>query len=214
MNISDYMNSVTTTTSPYEKETSKNESVLLKDQFHKAIKGYQDEYYTGLTDEEKEAIKKQQEAYLEAHPLRNKADVIRYNQFTKNLLKQYGFKGDYSEFLLPTEADDEAKASDLQLAYEQESSKSMASKERLNEESAHTSDSSLTNPTSINTTSSSSEKEESHSTIVSNPDGSQTLVLLKGEIIVAKFNIGEAAADAHDTLENVLIEHQDTKIKA
>lgn len=57
MNISDYMNSVTTITSPYEKETSKNESALLKDQFHKAIKGYQDEYYTGLTDEEKKLSK-------------------------------------------------------------------------------------------------------------------------------------------------------------
>ena len=64
-----------------------------------AIKAYKDEFFTGLTDEEREQIKKDLKAYLDKYPIKNEADRKRYNDYFKSLLKKYGYKGNPEELL-------------------------------------------------------------------------------------------------------------------
>lgn len=190
MSISTYASSPTPSLL-HQTNLDTRESHLSTSAFHKAIKGYKDEYYTGLTDEEREEIIKQQKAYLEDHPLKTPADIEKFNNFTKSLLKKYGYKGDYNEFLITTEVpSDASKLSDIQFAYEQTISSATASKERLNE--------GIPSLDGLNPSSSDDATEDTQSTLITNPDGSQTLVLLKDDIIFAKFNLGKVPVPSED----------------
>lgn len=190
MSISTYASSPTPSLL-HQTNLDTRESHLSTSAFHKAIKGYKDEYYTGLTDEEREEILKQQKAYLEDHPLKTPADIEKFNNFTKSLLKKYGYKGDYNEFLITTEvSSDASNLSDIQFAYEQTISSATASKERLIEGASN-----LNTP---NHSTSDDTTEATQSTLITNADGSQTLILLKDDIIVAKFNLGKVPVPSED----------------
>jgi hypothetical protein len=62
----------------------------VKAALKQAIKDYQDEQLTGLTDEEREKIEAEVRAYLEANP----GDIEGAMRLRKSLMKKYGFKGD------------------------------------------------------------------------------------------------------------------------
>ena len=65
--------------------------------FKKAIREYEDEYITGLTEEEKEKIREQIAEYKSKNKLETKEDYEALNKFVEGLLQRYGFKGDIEE---------------------------------------------------------------------------------------------------------------------
>lgn len=98
----------------------------------RAIKDYQDEYLTGLTEEERDKINEEVKAYLEEHEIKTEQDRNKLNSFIKSLLKKYGFKGDYGDFIAEID-EDEAKVlkPDAIFAYEKSICSSVASKMKL-----------------------------------------------------------------------------------
>lgn len=108
-----------------------------------AIKAYKDEYFTGLTDEEREEIKKKLKAYLLEHPIKNDADRNLYTQYYKNLLKEYGYKGNPDELIADltgeiqseaadaSAASDTSKISDASFAYRESICNTTFSRERV-----------------------------------------------------------------------------------
>ncbi|HHX59979.1 MAG TPA: hypothetical protein GX707_04450 [Epulopiscium sp.] len=98
----------------------------------KAIKDYKDEYLTGLTDEERAKIDEEIKAYLEQHELKTEQDRNKLNSFIKRLLKKYGFKGDYEDFIGEIDEDEATPLkSDTAFAYEKSICSGVASKVRL-----------------------------------------------------------------------------------
>lgn len=63
----------------------------------KAVKAYQDEKLTGLTDDERDEIKKRVDKYLKEHPIQTKQDHDALCNYVKSLMKKFGFKGDLDE---------------------------------------------------------------------------------------------------------------------
>lgn len=104
----------------------------------KAIKAYQDEIITGLTDEEKAEIERQAKEYLNKNPLKTKQDREAFNEFIKSLIKKFGFKGDVDEMVagIVNTTADSAKASEQQISVENHFQKEtmgvMSAKNKIN----------------------------------------------------------------------------------
>lgn len=79
---------------------------------NKAIKAYQDERLTGLTDEEREEIERRAKEYLKKNPIRTEQDREVYNQYVKSLLKKFGFKGDMDEYSVSVGDEMQGKSDD------------------------------------------------------------------------------------------------------
>ena len=78
-------------------EDLENKNNVDASSFKNAIKAYEDEYITGLTDEEREKIKEEIARYKKENKLDSKEDYEALNKFVEGLLKRYGFKGDIEE---------------------------------------------------------------------------------------------------------------------
>lgn len=156
--------------------TKKSSNIMTE-----AIQGYADECLTGLTEEERKAIEKQIRAYLDKIPEGQKVDREALTAFVAKLLKEYGFKGDLddmAQFLIGEVGSVLAKASstatDAKVAYEK-----------------------LTSDHTIDSLEESSDKpkdldgnEETISQIVTNPDGSKSLVVMKQDVVLLQIKIG------------------------
>ena len=79
----------------FEQQLGKDELKTKKDKFEEALKAFEDEYYTGLTDEEKKQIQEQIAKYVEAHD--GNVDAENLATFVAGLLKKFGYKGDIDE---------------------------------------------------------------------------------------------------------------------
>lgn len=85
-----------------------NDPLSLK----KAIKAYQDERLTGLTDEEREEIERRSKEYLEKNPIKTEQDRNAFNEYVKSLLKEFGFKSNIDEFAAAMAGDMQDKHED------------------------------------------------------------------------------------------------------
>lgn len=63
----------------------------------KAKQDYYDEYYTGLTEDEKKEIAEKAKAYIESHDMNDKNFAKDLADYIAGLLKKFGFKGDADE---------------------------------------------------------------------------------------------------------------------
>lgn len=139
----------------------------------KAIKNYRDEYLTGLTDEERKEIKKEIKAYLESIPEGGKVDSKKLNDIVMKLLKTYGFKGNMEDMAqiiigeVVLQLHEESNVSkDAAIAYEKLTAGSPLPP--------------FNTPSSLENT-----EEESITQIITNSDGSKSLVTIKNHVILS-----------------------------
>jgi len=71
-------------------ETEKKDPLCLK----VAIKAYKDKMLTGLTDEDKEEIKKRIQAYLQEHTVETEEEMAAFLAFVKALYAEVGYPED------------------------------------------------------------------------------------------------------------------------
>ena len=71
-------------------ETEKKDPLCLK----VAIKAYKDKMLTGLTDEDKEEIKKRIQAYLQEHTVETEEEMAAFLAFVKSLYAEVGYPED------------------------------------------------------------------------------------------------------------------------
>ncbi len=169
---------------PYQTSDTSHTSNFLTE----AIKAYKDEYLTGLTDEERAIIEKEIKNYLKSLPKGQKVDAEALNQFVIKLLRQYGFKGDLHEMgaTLLGEVKDESsdKSSDESSILDD----AKTAYEKLTSESS--------NPSFFNNTSAPQEVNEEEKTVsqtISNPDGSKSIVVMRGDTIIFQVKISECS---------------------
>ena len=170
---------------------SSSKQSMPKGVFEQAIKDYADEYLTGLTDEEREKIQKAIKAYLDSIPKGGKVDPNKLNGIVADLLKQYGFKGNIEDMTqtIIGEAQsqlerDSSTSEDAAIAYKKLTSSS-------------------TSP-NFNTQSTPEDSEyEIISKIITNPDGSKSIVLMKNEVIISTIKLDETGPfDFHQPVDS------------
>ena len=175
--------------SPSKKSKSSN---MMTD----AIKAFADEYYTGLTDEEREAIQKEIKAYLNSLPKGAKPNADALRKYINELLKKYGFKGCFDDMAnaLMAEAQSDADKenakegvshmAEVQTAYEKLGAYQMhCTPEKDDESSAPTT---IQQPASLN---SDSKADETITKIIKNPDGRRSIVTVKNDVILSSIKL-------------------------
>ena len=82
--------------------------------FSKEVKDYEDKMLTGMTEEEWEKLKELCKKYQQEKPIKSKEDMLAFETFVKDLLRSFGFKGDFDGYcdLLTTETEEENKNSE------------------------------------------------------------------------------------------------------
>ena len=81
----------------YEKYEKRDDS--LSEALRRAIKGFKDQHLTGLTDDDKEEIKRRAKAWLDANPIETPQQRDAFNNYIRTLLRKFGFKGDFDYFI-------------------------------------------------------------------------------------------------------------------
>ena len=170
--------------------SSLNKSIS-KGVFEQAIKDYADEYLTGLTDEEREKIQKAIKAYLDSIPKGGKVDPNKLNDIVADLLKQYGFKGNIEDMaqMIIGEAEtqlerDSSTSEDAAVAYKKLTSSS-------------------TSPNFNAQSTPEDSEDEIIRQMITNPDGSKSIVLMKNELIISTIKLdGTGPFDLHQPVDS------------
>ena len=167
--------------------------------FSQAIQNYKDECMTGLTEEERKKIQQEIKAYLDAVPEGQKVDFAKLKDFIAKLLHEYGFKGDIDDLCMSLIGDATADLSsqatsseDAKVAYEKLKS---AKSTEYTESTPHFD--------SQDKTSNKSE-EQTVRQIITNPDGSKSLVTLKNKVIISTIRLDSGFDELNYNLSDSL----------
>lgn len=194
--------------SPSKKSKSSN---MMTD----AIKAFEDEYYTGLTDEEREAIQKEIKAYLNSLPKGAKPNADALHNYINELLKKYGFKGCFDDMANALMAEAQADSdkenakegishmAEIQTAYEKLGAYQMHCTPTEDDESS--ANTTIQQPASLN---SDSKADEMITKMVKNPDGSKSIVTIKNDVILSSIKL-----DNPSDLLNFLSKTSSSEIK-
>ena len=194
----------------------------IGNQMTKAIKDYKDEFFTGLTDDEKKAIEDAVFAYADEHAKNGKIDRNELVNLVAKLLAEYGFKGNLEEAikgfvskvcdekgnlkegLLNKKATPEA----ANLAYHFSRSKALALKEQCyitpkdakatQPKEALLTMEALQNPEEINASAITTKT-------ITAPDGSKMILVLRGAQIIHQFKVGKDAQLSKEQLDLILL---------
>lgn len=161
----------------------------FKNKMTQAIKDFKDEYFTGLTDEEKEQIAKEIDAYIQSHLKNNKVDRSSLGNFVQHLLVKYGYKGNIFEATsglvnLYTEEDGAVKEDEA--AYHEP----LASM-RTPIQFSHAPQIGLSNLSSSTDHDSFDEKDPLVTKIIENADGSKTVLMMRHNQIVHQIRLSK-----------------------
>ena len=160
----------------------------LSNPLTQAIKDYKDEYLTGLTDDEREQIRKEIKAYLDSIPKGQKADPNKLKDLVADLLKQYGFKGDIDDM-------GQTLIGDVEKELQEESASSQDAAIAYNKLTAAGTTRALTPNQPLLSEAST---EETTSQIITNADGSKSLVITKNDVILSTIRLtSESDASAY-----------------
>lgn len=160
----------------------------------KAIKDFKDEYFTGLTDEEREQIDKEIQAYIQSHTKNNKVDLSGLSQFIQHLLASYGYKGNLFEatrglITLYTEEDGTPRENRMP-------SDKMLSSMRTPVQFSLASQAVLSGLHSTTDHEPFDEKDPLVTKIIENADGSKTVLMMRHQQIVYQIRLSQAASPA------------------
>ena len=181
-----------------------------------AIKAFADEYFTGLTDEERQAIQREIKAYLNSLPKGTKPNAEALRKYINELLKKYGFKGCFDDMAnaLMAEAQSDADKenakegishmAEIQTAYEKLGAYQMHCTPTKDDESS--APTTIQQPVSLN---SDSKADEKITKIIKNPDGSKSLVTIKNDAILSSIKL-----DNPSNLLDFLISTSASEVKA
>ena len=194
---------ITDVTNGYSMQSTRSNNLMTQ-----AIKDYEDEYYTGLTDEEREAIDKQVRAYLSKIKPGCKVNMDELKSLIQRLLDEYGYKGNMDEMVdsiarintasWQNEKQTQSTSSDATVAYAKNNTTYLKLQEST-QESKHTStDYEMRSMASTNNSLKTLESEDTPHTedttsqIVENPDGTKSILILRNDMIVSKVTIGHS----------------------